>query len=110
MIGRAAQGNPWIFKQVQHFLETGDKLAKPSVTEQSEVLLTHMQGLYSLYGEYSGVRIARKHVGWYVTAHDETKGFRRTFNAIEDANEQLSVLIDYFSSLHERSQDLTHVA
>ncbi len=110
MIGRAAQGNPWIFKQIQYFLETGETLAKPSVTEQSEVLLTHMQGLYDLYGEFSGVRIARKHVGWYVTAHDETRGFRRTFNAIEDANEQLSVLTDYFSSLHERSQDLTHVA
>jgi tRNA-dihydrouridine synthase B len=71
MIGRAAQGNPWIFQQIQYFLETGDTLAKPSVTEQSNVLLTHMQGLYDLYGEFSGVRIARKHVGWYVTAHDE---------------------------------------
>lgn len=110
MIGRAAQGNPWIFKQIQFFLETGEKLIKPTVTEQSEVLLTHMQGLYDLYGEFSGVRIARKHVGWYVTAHDETRSFRRTFNAIENANEQLSALNDYFSLLHEQSQDPAHVA
>jgi tRNA-dihydrouridine synthase B len=110
MIGRAAQGNPWIFQQIQYFLETGKALAKPSVKEQSNVLLTHMQGLYDLYGEYSGVRIARKHVGWYVTTHDESRGFRRTFNAIEHADEQLSVLTDYFSSLHEKSQDFNHVA
>ena len=110
MIGRAAQGNPWIFQQIQYFLETGNTLAKPSVTEQSNVLLTHMQGLYDLYGEFSGVRIARKHVGWYVTAHDESRGFRRTFNAIECAEEQLSALTDYFSLLHERSQNLNRVA
>ncbi|MFC4698600.1 tRNA dihydrouridine synthase DusB [Glaciecola siphonariae] len=110
MIGRAAQGNPWIFQQIQCFLENGKRLKKPSVTEQSEVLLTHMRGLYELYGEFSGVRIARKHVGWYVTAHDESRGFRRTFNAIEDANEQLEALTDYFSSLHEQSQDFSHVA
>jgi tRNA-dihydrouridine synthase B len=110
MIGRAAQGNPWIFKQIQYFLETGEKLVKPSVTEQTEVLLAHMHGLYDLYGEFSGVRIARKHVGWYVSAHDETRGFRRTFNAIEDADEQLSALSDYFSSLHTQSQDFSHVA
>lgn len=110
MIGRAAQGNPWVFQQIEHFFNTGELLEKPTLAEQSEVLLKHMQGLYDLYGEFSGARIARKHVGWYVTAHDETRGFRRTFNAIEDANEQLSVLSDYFSSLQERSRDLTHVA
>jgi len=110
MIGRAAQGNPWIFKQIEHFLETGEMLEKPSVAEQSEVLLTHVRGLYDLYGEFSGLRIARKHVGWYVSAHDETKGFRRIFNAIEDAKEQLDALNNYFSSLHERSSDFNHVA
>jgi tRNA-dihydrouridine synthase B len=110
MIGRAAQGNPWIFKQIQHFLETGERLAKPSVTEQANVLLTHVSGLYELYGEYSGIRIARKHVGWYVTQHDENRGFRREFNAIESAQEQTQALTHYFSSLHAKSQDLSDVA
>lgn len=110
MIGRAAQGNPWIFKQIQHFLETGERLAKPSMTEQAQVLLTHVEGLYDLYGEYSGIRIARKHVGWYVTQHDENRGFRREFNALESATEQTKALTDYFSLLQAKSADFSHVA
>jgi tRNA-dihydrouridine synthase B len=110
MIGRAAQGNPWIFKQIQHFLETGERLAKPSMTEQAHVLLTHVEGLYDLYGEYSGIRIARKHVGWYVTQHDENRGFRREFNALESATEQTKALTDYFSLLQAKSADFSYVA
>jgi len=110
MIGRAAQGNPWIFKQIQHFLETGERLARPCVTEQANVLLTHVDGLYDLYGEYSGIRIARKHVGWYVTQHDENRGFRREFNALESAVEQTQALRDYFSLLQAKSDDFSHVA
>ncbi|WP_395338648.1 tRNA dihydrouridine synthase DusB [Ningiella sp. W23] len=110
MIGRAAQGNPWIFKQIQHFLQTGDTLAKPSVTEQSEVLIGHVEGLYSLYGDFSGLRIARKHVGWYVTSHDETREFRRVFNALESTHAQIAALKDYFSSLSRQSKEIESVA
>lgn len=65
MIGRAAQGNPWIFEQINHYLEHKKNLEKPSVTEVNKILLEHLEQLYSFYGTISGVRIARKHIGWY---------------------------------------------
>ncbi len=109
MIGRAAQGNPWIFKQIHHYLTTGTILDKPSIQEQANVLLEHVRGVHDLYGEYSGVRIARKHVGWYVSQQDEGKSFRRRFNGLEDAKSQLDSLTEYFSSL-QSSQSLSSVA
>ncbi|GLR71468.1 tRNA dihydrouridine synthase DusB [Agaribacter marinus] len=109
MIGRAAQGNPWIFKQIHHYLTTGTILDKPSIQEQASVLLEHVRGVHDLYGEYSGVRIARKHVGWYVSQQDEGKSFRRRFNGLEDAKSQLDSLTEYFSSL-QSSQSLSSVA
>ncbi len=65
MIGRAAQGNPWIFREIEHYLATGEKLAPPPVTEVRDTLLDHLETLYAFYGEYSGVRMARKHISWY---------------------------------------------
>lgn len=110
MIGRAAQGNPWIFKQLDHFLQNGTKLQKPSLLEQKQVLMSHLHGLYELYGDYSGARIARKHVGWYVAAHDEGPSFRQTFNVIEEIESQVEALNNYFSLLQERKVNLDHVA
>lgn len=99
MIGRAAQGRPWIFREVAHYLATGEKLAAPSVTEVQQIMLEHVQGLHQLYGAYAGARIARKHVGWYLAEHDAAGLFRSEFNGIEQAQQQLDALNDYFHKL-----------
>ena len=92
MIGRAAQGNPWIFREILHFLEHGTALAPPSAEEVHEVMDRHVAQLHSFYGEYMGLRIARKHVGWYVDERANGEAFRARFNAIEDAAEQRQAL------------------
>ena len=102
MIGRGAQGNPWIFKQIQHFLETGETLEAPPLSEQHQVLHEHVANVHAFYGDTSGVRIARKHVGWYLAEHDTEREFRKTFNAIEQTDLQLEALNDYFQSLQTR--------
>ncbi len=106
MIGRGAQGNPWIFRQINYFLSTGEYLPEPSIAEKLEVLTQHIQNVQQFYGDTMGVRIARKHVGWYVDKYDSDKRFRRAFNAIEDGENQIEALIAYFSSLSE-SDDLS---
>ena len=99
MIGRAAQGRPWIFREVVHYLATGDKLAPPGIVEVRQIMLEHVQGLHQLYGEHAGSRIARKHVGWYLAEHDTLGQFRSEFNGIELAQQQLDALNDYFHQL-----------
>lgn len=99
MIGRAAQGNPWIFKQIEHFLSTGGKLNGPSIEELSKVCIAHVREIYDLYGTHMGIRIARKHVGWYLASYDTTREFRRDFNVIEDNDLQILALEKYFSLL-----------
>lgn len=103
MIGRGAQGNPWIFREIQHYLQTGQLLAKPRIDEVSQVLLEHVHNVHQFYGEFLGCRIARKHVGWYLAEHDREKRFRKTFNAIEDAQQQLDALDNYFNELVSES-------
>ncbi|MGO2508728.1 MAG: tRNA dihydrouridine synthase DusB [Vibrio hibernica] len=95
MIGRPAQGKPWIFNQIQHFLNTGEHLPPLPTEEVQAILIGHVQALHEFYGEFLGPRIARKHVGWYLKEHDQAGEFRRIFNAIEDANQQLDVLKGY---------------
>ncbi len=92
MIGRAAQGNPWIFREIQHFLDHGTVLAPPSAEEVHEVMDRHVAQLHAFYGEYMGLRIARKHVGWYVDEHPGGEAFRNQFNGIETAAEQRKAL------------------
>lgn len=99
MIGRAAQGRPWIFREVVHYLATGDKLAPPGIAEVRQIMLEHVQGLHQLYGEHAGSRIARKHVGWYLAEHDTLGQFRSEFNGIDCATQQLDALNDYFHQL-----------
>jgi len=99
MVGRAAQGNPWIFKQIEHFLATGRKLSPPSVDELARVSIAHVRDIYDLYGTHMGIRIARKHVGWYLASYDTTREFRRVFNGIEDSDLQIQALEKYFSLL-----------
>ncbi|WP_372739110.1 tRNA dihydrouridine synthase DusB [Neptunomonas sp.] len=96
MIGRTAQGNPWIFKEIDHFLRHNERLEKPSLNEVRYTLLSHLAALHQFYGEYLGVRIARKHVGWYL--HHQPKGvsFRAHFNQLESAVEQVAAIEQYF--------------
>ncbi|WP_120513538.1 tRNA dihydrouridine synthase DusB [Photobacterium salinisoli] len=99
MIGRPAQGRPWIFREIQHYLTTGEHLPAPSFEEVSSILLEHVQALHAFYGEYQGLRIARKHVSWYLKEQASAGDFRRTFNALEDAQEQLDALQGYFDNV-----------
>lgn len=99
MIGRGAQGNPWIFRQIQHFLQTGEILPSPPLSEVRNVLMAHVANVHQFYGEFKGARIARKHVGWYLAEHDRERQFRARFNAIDDAAEQLDSLAHYFDHL-----------
>ncbi|WP_175481838.1 tRNA dihydrouridine synthase DusB [Marinobacter zhejiangensis] len=99
LIGRAAQGRPWIFREILHFLETGEHLAPPSLDEVEDILSGHLDALHAFYGDVMGPRIARKHVGWYLQTHDDSKAFRRRFNAIEDPLEQKESIQLYFSGL-----------
>ncbi len=98
MIGRAAQGNPWIFQQINHFLENGEVAAKPSIEEAERVMCRHLLALHEFYGEIAGVRIARKHIGWYVNNLSGGKAFAQQFNKIENHLEQQDLLQQFFHS------------
>ncbi|MEI7347140.1 tRNA dihydrouridine synthase DusB [Dickeya chrysanthemi] len=99
MIGRAAQGRPWIFREIQHYLDTGELLPPLPLAEVKRLLIGHIRELHDFYGPGKGFRIARKHVSWYLQEHAPNDQFRRTFNAIEDAGEQLEALKAYFENL-----------
>jgi tRNA-dihydrouridine synthase B len=99
MIGRAAQGRPWIFREIGHFLATGTHLAPPLVAEVKRLLLDHLQDHYALYGEYTGVRTARKHIGWYVKTLPAGLAFRARMNALEDSRAQLQAVTEFFDAL-----------
>ncbi|MGX9518787.1 tRNA dihydrouridine synthase DusB [Vibrio mediterranei] len=99
MIGRPAQGRPWIFEEIQHYLENGTLMPERPTEDVQGILLGHVQALHQFYGEYLGPRIARKHVGWYLKEHEQASEFRRAFNAIEAANEQLNALQGYFENV-----------
>jgi len=99
MIGRAAQGRPWIFREVAHFLATGELLPEPSLAEVRGVLVGHLQHLHAFYGEQAGVRIARKHLGWYAKDRPENEAFRHVVNRAETAEAQLRLTREYFDAL-----------
>ena len=99
MIGRAAQGRPWIFRELAHFLATGTHLAPPLVAEVRRLLLEHLQDHYGLYGEFTGVRSARKHIGWYVKSLPGGAVFRARMNSIEDCAGQLHAVAEFFDRL-----------
>jgi len=96
LIGRAAQGRPWIFREIAHFLATGETLAAPSPAEVCAILVEHLENLYAFYGEQQGVRIARKHLGWYAKDREENAAFRNIVNRAETAAEQLRLTREYF--------------
>ena len=99
MIGRAAQGRPWIFRHIQHYLQTGELLPEPPTAFIAETLITHLHQLHEFYGELQGVRIARKHLGWYSAAQENAVEFRARVNKAETAQEQVAITEDYFASL-----------
>ncbi|MCE7951589.1 MAG: tRNA dihydrouridine synthase DusB [Xanthomonadales bacterium PRO7] len=99
LIGRAAQGRPWIFREIAHYLATGELLAPPDTSAVCEILCGHLEALYAFYGEVAGVRIARKHLSWYAKDRSENAAFRAVVNRAETAHEQLRLTRDYFAVL-----------
>lgn len=106
MIGRAAQGRPWIFREIAHFLTTGEHLAQPLVAEVKQLLLAHLQDHYSLYGEFIGVLSARKHIGWYVRELPGGEAFRTRMNTLPDCQAQWDAVADFFDELNTRMDRL----
>ena len=99
LIGRAAQGRPWVFQQISHFLATGEHLPDPSPEAVCEILVGHLRALYDFYGEFRGVRVARKHLGWYAKDRPENRPFLAVVNQATDAQAQLVLTKNYFASL-----------
>ena len=104
LVGRAAQGRPWIFREIAHYLATGEELPPPSLPEVRDILLGHLQHLHAFYGEVSGVRIARKHLGWYAKdrpehSEEQRAAFRAVVNRAETPEAQLRLTRDYFDAL-----------
>ena len=99
MIGRAALGKPWIFREIDHFLTKGEHLAPPSIIEIRDVLLEHLENLYQFYGEYTGVRMARKHLSWYSKGQRYGANFRQVVNKVDTCAEQVKLTQDFFDQL-----------
>lgn len=105
MIGRAAQGRPWLFREIDHYLATGVQLPAPSPAWIGELLLEHLDALYTLYGVAHGVRIARKHIAWYSRSFTGGAAFRQRINAIDDAREQQRRVREFFCTLQRPAAD-----
>lgn len=102
MIGRAAQGRPWIFREIAHYLDTGELLPSPDLVEVRDLLIRHLGDLHDFYGDFMGIRIARKHVGWYLKTLDQGRAFQTSFNKIESASEQHASVHGLFERLLEQ--------
>ena len=109
MIGRAAQGRPWIFREIAHYLETGEYLEAPSIQEVKDVLLGHLSELYEFYGEYSGCRIARKHIAWYTSGLHSSNEFRQNMYKVESTIDQAQVVEYYFNLLLDQGNNMNDV-
>jgi tRNA-dihydrouridine synthase B len=108
MIGRAAQGRPWMFREISHYLETGAQLPPPPVAEIHRVLVAHLNELYEFYGEYTGVRVARKHISWYTKGLAGSAAFRHVMNRLESSAAQLFAVDEFFGELAGRGQRLIY--
>ena len=104
MIGRAAQGRPWIFEEIAFYLSHGQLKKSKSVDEVEQVVLSHLDELYQLYGEYKGLRIARKHVNWYTKDYADSDQFRRLFSVLSNTSEQVKTLIAFFSQIRNNQK------
>ena len=103
MIGRAAQGRPWIFREIEHYLATGSHMPAPEVTEIQTVMLEHLHDLYAFYGELTGMRVARKHISWYTKGLKDSANFRHAMNQLQSIDEQLLAINEFFQ--HLQTQD-----
>ena len=108
MIGRAAQGRPWIFREIEHFLETGTHLPPPEVIEIHRVMLEHLHDLYEFYGVETGVRVARKHISWYTKGLAGSANFRHSMNQLQSIEDQLAAINTFFSQLLEQNARLQY--
>ncbi len=108
MIGRAAQGRPWIFREVSHYLETGEHLPSPEVSEIHAVLKAHLADLYAFYGEETGVRVARKHISWYTKGLAGSAQFRHSMNQLQSCLEQVEHIDRFFLELGEKGRRLIY--
>jgi tRNA-dihydrouridine synthase B len=108
MIGRAAQGRPWIFREIAHYLATGEKLPPPEVAEIRGVLLDHLEELYAFYGEVTGVRVARKHISWYTKGLAGAASFRHAMNRLEAPEEQRRAVDEFFTGAMHRERYLNY--
>jgi tRNA-dihydrouridine synthase B len=108
MIGRAAQGRPWLFREIAHYLVTGQHLAAPLVAQVKRLLLDHLKDHHTLYGPELGVRSARKHIAWYVRDLPGAEPFREQMNLLTDCSAQLAAVDTYFSDLAERYERLVY--
>ena len=109
MIGRAAQGRPWIFREIQHYLDSGELLPPPRIAEIDAIMQAHLAELYDFYGEYSGCRIARKHIAWYTKGLRGSNEFRQAMYKLETTAEQQVAVAAYFDSLAQHSDRLVYV-
>jgi tRNA-dihydrouridine synthase B len=106
MIGRAAQGRPWLFREIEYFLKTGTHLPAPEVGEIHRVLVAHVHELYDFYGEHTGLRVARKHISWYTKGLIGSAHFRHYMNQLEHPAEQLAAVDDFFAEQAQRGAQL----
>ena len=104
MIGRAAQGRPWIFREIEHYLNTGEHLPEPTVAEIRDILLGHLDNLYDFYGEFTGVRVARKHISWYSKGQSHGGAFRDAVCRVNTIDEQLSMTHEFFERLLDKEE------
>jgi tRNA-dihydrouridine synthase B len=108
MIGRAAQGRPWICREIDHYLRTGEHLPAPRIEEVRELMNEHLPSHYAFYGEYLGVRTARKHIGWYVQDLAGGEEFRQRMNLLESTADQLAAVDEFFKSQHRYGERLQY--
>jgi len=108
MIGRAAQGRPWLFREIEHYLKTGTHLPPPRVSEIHGILLAHLEDLYDFYGVDTGVRVARKHISWYTKGLVGSAAFRHRMNQLPTVAEQRQAVDEFFLSLAEHSEHLSY--
>jgi tRNA-dihydrouridine synthase B len=109
MIGRAAQGRPWLFREIAHFLATGGKLPAPEVAEIHRVLIEHLDDIYRFYGDLAGSRMARKHIAWYTRGLADSASFRHAMNQLESPRAQLDAVNDFFWRTRERTSRLIYL-
>ncbi|EJO94304.1 NifR3 family TIM-barrel protein [Ectopseudomonas mendocina DLHK] len=106
LIGRAAQGRPWIFREIEHYLRTGEILPAPSLLEVERILLEHLAALHAFYGDLMGVRIARKHVGWYLATLPGAREFRAQFNRLDSTDAQCAHVRAFFRERHNDGNEV----